>query len=145
MALISSFASNTYLRVSIMVSCCRRFAALVLPGKASAGLRPQLHAAAASRLVLFLFASVLCGLCSAHAGTVHIDPKARPVGPNGLRARALSPTTVELRWQDTADTERWFRIEYLKGEKIENEKGGYKFKALAHCGANTTTFRSPGI
>ena len=52
---------------------------------------------------VLMIAVVLCGLCCAHAGTVHIDPQARPAGPNGLRARALSPTTVELRWQGTAD------------------------------------------
>jgi hypothetical protein len=58
----------------------------------------------------------------------------RTSAPVNLKARALSPSVAELRWERASEKKaRWFRIEYQEGENT--------FKTLAHCGANTTTFR----
>jgi hypothetical protein len=79
---------------------------------------------------------------TAFAGTVRIDPAARPSAPTNLKARALAPSVAELRWESASEKNaRWFRIEY--------QEGGNTFKTLAHCGANTTTLRvthlKPGV
>jgi hypothetical protein len=80
------------------------------------------------------------------AGTLRIDPVARPSAPTNLTARALSPSVAELRWEHSSEKKaRWFRVEYQEGEKIEDEKGGYKFRALGFCGPTTTTFRATSL
>jgi hypothetical protein len=60
-----------------------------------------------------------------------------PNAPNSLTAAAVSPTQIDLNWQDNSDNEDGFKIE----RKIE----GGNYSQIAAVGANTTSYSDTGL
>jgi len=66
-------------------------------------------------------------------------PPPPPAAPSGLTATAVSPTQVNLAWEDNAGDEDGFRIERCVGG------GCADFVEIAQVGANVTSYGNTGL
>lgn len=62
----------------------------------------------------------------------------KPAAPSDLKAAALSPSQVDLTWQDNATNEAGFKLE-RKGQ------GDYSFKVIADLGADVKQYRDSNL
>jgi hypothetical protein len=104
----------------------------------------------------------LCPFTVAQIGWTSVVPRPAPTAPTGLVVTALSPTQVNLVWQDTATTEDGFQIERRGGTSADFNQIGvvsvdttsfidttalantaYAYRVRAFNNAGTSDFSSP--
>jgi len=62
-----------------------------------------------------------------------------PNAPSNLVGNPVSPTQINLSWQDNSNNETGFSIERCQGNNCSN------FAQIATVGANVTTFPNTGL
>jgi subtilisin len=78
------------------------------------------------------------GLVDAAAAVPPLEPDP-PAAPSGLTATALSPSQIDLSWQDNSTGESGFKIERCTGAPCDD------FVQIATVGANVTTYSNTGL